>query len=239
MFHLNTDKFDFRKIQDSINRFYPAAVNVRPEERMLFASHQGLKELESVIVTNIHNSSDFKTRWGSFTKTIENKIQKPVTETTYGQAPCFSGYAQLQTFSADDFTRVKELHIFVSLVGPYYTVTGRDRNEVAVGKDIFHSTNYLVVSPENEYAGIFNEVCLEIEAHFEGFRFIPFAFCRQPVTGVYIPHADENPNCVFHALFNDHIDLSSRTIGDEYYKSGDWIREGYTDPGGWTMYPPV
>lgn len=75
----------------------------------------------------------------------------------------------------------------------------------------------------------------------EGFRFIPFELCTQTIDGLEVRYSDQNLNTVFHALFNDHIDLTTRnTIGNEYFKSEDWIKEGYVDKGSnWTAYPPA
>jgi hypothetical protein len=84
-------------------------------------------------------------------------------------------------------------------------------------------------------------LCDRIENRFKGYHFIPFELCKQTIEGLDVRYSDENLSTVFHALFNDHIDLDTwRTIGDNYYKSDDWIKEGYVDEGGgWTMYPPT
>jgi hypothetical protein len=141
----------------------------------------------------------------------------------------------------DNLTRTKELHFFLSLVGPYYTIIGTDINVVKTEGRNLRSTNYLVVSPENEFAETFCLLCNKIENRFEGFRFIPFELCTQTIDGLDVYYSDENLNTVFHALFNDHIDMTTQnTIGNEYFKSEDWIKEGYVGEGGnWTAYPPI
>jgi hypothetical protein len=146
---------------------------------------------------------------------------------------------ELELTTLDNLTRTKELHFFVSLVGPYYTVIGRDLNTVKVDTRSYSSTSYLVVSPENEFAVTFRTVCEKIEDRFKGYRFIPFAYCQQTIEGLDIYYTHEKLNTVFHALFDSHIDLStSNIIGEEHYKSGDWIKEVSIDEGGgWTSYP--
>jgi hypothetical protein len=231
------DKFDFLKIYDSIKHFYP--IGLPKGQDKMFYSYPGIKELEKIVLENIHENDNYIDRWVDFTKQIENIIQKEIIGTTYGQAPSFSSFARLDTFSFDNFTREKELHFFVSLVGPFYTVIGQDKSVIKVGEKVFRNTNYVVVSPKNEFAETFNLLCDKIEKQFQGFRFVPFYICNQPIEGLYVDYADGNLNSVFHGLFNNNIDLNAQTLGDESYKSKDWIKEGYIDTGDkWTVYPP-
>lgn len=240
MLHFNSDKFDFWKIYDAIKRFYP--IGVKKDESKMYFSYPGLKELEDIIVDNIHDDNHFIERWGSFTKDIEKEIDKEIIGTTYGQAPSFSSFLLLDTTSVDNLIRTKELHFFVSLIGPFYTIVGQDNNTVKLDEHKnYRSTNYLVVSPENEFADTFKLLCDKIENRFEGFRFVPFELCQQTIDGLDVRYSDENLNSVFHALFNNHVDLTVwRKIGSAYFKSEDWIKDGYVDTGGgWTIYPPT
>ena len=84
-------------------------------------------------------------------------------------------------------------------------------------------------------------LCDKIESRFKGFLFVPFGICKQTIEGLDVRYSDENLNAVFHALFNNYVDLTtSKTIGNEYYKSENWIKEGYVEQGGgWTVYPPT
>ena len=240
MLHFNSGKFDFWKIYDAIKRFYPIGVKI--DENKIYFSYPGLKELEDIVVDNIHDDNHFSERWGSFTKAIEKEIGKEIIGTTSGQAPSFSSYVLLDTISVDDLTRTKELHFFVSLVGPFYTIVGQDNSEVKIYDNrSYKSTSYLVVSPEREFADSFKFICDKIENRFRGFRFVPFEICKQTIEGLYVRYSDENLNSVFHALFNNQVDLTvGRQIGNDYFKSEDWINERYVDTsGGWTIYPPT
>jgi hypothetical protein len=240
MLYFNSDKFDFWKVYDAIKSFYH--IGIKKDESKMYFSYPGLKELENIIVDNIHNDKHFVERWDNFTKEIESEIGKEIIGTTYGQAPSFSSYVLLDTTSVDNLTRTKELHFFVSLVGPFYTIIGQDNNTVKLEEHKnYRSTSYLVVSPENEFADIFKLLCDKIENRFRNFRFIPFELCKQIINGLDVRYSDENLNSVFHALFNNHVDLTVwRKIGNDYFKSEDWIKEGYVDTGGgWTIYPPT
>jgi hypothetical protein len=240
MLYFNSHKFDFWKIYEAIKRFYP--IGVKKDQSKMYFSYPGLKELEDIVVDNIHDDNNCEERWESFTKDIEKEIGKEIIGTTYGQAPSFSSYVLLDTVSIDNLTRTKELHFFVSLVGPFYTIVGQDNNTVKLEEyENYSSTSYLVVSPENEFANVFKILCDKIENRFNGFRFVPFEICQQTIDGLNVRYSDENLDTVFHALFNDHIDMTNRRkIGNDYFKSEDWIKEGYIDTGGgWTIYPPT
>lgn len=225
MFNFNSEKFDFWQIYDAIKRFYP--IGVSKDESVMYSSYPGLKELEDIIVDNIHKNKHFIQRWDNFTKEIANEIGKEIIGTTYGQAPSFSSYILLNSTSLDDLTRTKEIHFFVSLVGPFYTVVGQDNTLIKLDeKGTCRSTNYLVVSPEKEYADIFNLLCEKIESRFKSFRFVPFEICQQTIDGLNVRYSNENLNAVFHALFNNHIDLSiRRKIGNDHFKYKDWIKK--------------
>jgi hypothetical protein len=240
MLYFNSDKFDFWKIYNAIKCFYP--IGVKKNESKMYFSYPGLKELEDIVVDNIHDDNHFIERWANFTKDVEKEIGKEIIGTTYGQAPSFSSFVLLDTASVGNLTRTKELHFFVSLVGPFYTIIGQDNNTVKLAEHKnYRSTSYLVVSPENEFAHTFKLLCERIENRFKGFRFVPYEICQQTIDGLAVRYSDENLNSVFHALFNNHVDLTVwRKIGNEYFKSEDWIKEDYVETGGgWTMYPPT
>ncbi len=240
MLLFNSDKFDFWRIYDAIKRFYP--IGIRKDESKMYFSYPGLKELEDIVADNIHDRNHFIERWVNFTKDIEKQIGKEVIGTTYGQAPSFSSTVLLDTISLNDLTRTKELHFFVSLVGPFYTIVGQDNNAIKVDdRRSYSSTNYLIVSPEKEFAETFDFLCEKIEDRFKGYRFVPFEIYQQTIDGLEVRYSEENLNSVFHALFNDHIDMIDwRKVGNDYFKSEDWIRKDYVDTGGgWTIYPPA
>lgn len=237
MLHFNSDKFDYWKIYDSIKRFYP--IGIPKDESKLYYSYPGIKELDSIVVDKIHNDIYFQKHWANYDRQIENKLQKPVVGTTYAQAPSFSSFVQLETFSFDNFIRSKELHFFVSLIGPYYTIVGQDTNALKIGAETFRSTNYLVVSPEKEYTEPFHTLCNQIESNFDNYRFVPSVILKQTIEGLEVRYTDDKESSVFAALFNNNIDLNIRTVGNKYFKSEDWIKEDYVDNGRqWTVYPP-
>jgi hypothetical protein len=168
MLHFNHNKFDFWKIYESIKRFYPIGIKI--DESKFYSSYSGIKDLEDIIVDNIHNEDNFKSRWEDFTNEIQNDLGKQIIGTT-GPTPSFSSFVLIDTTTLDNLTRTKELHFFVSLLGPFYTIIGRDGNIVTVHDKYYKSTNYLVVSPANEFAEIFRLLIDKIENRFRGTPF--------------------------------------------------------------------
>lgn len=208
----------------------------------MFLSYPGLKELGAIVVDNIHNETHFTERWSNFTQEIQDETGKEVVETTYGQAPSFSSFVLLEKTSLGNLTRTKEIHFFVSLVGPFYTVIGRDASAVLLdGRYQYGGVNYLVVSPENEFADVFKLLCDKIEDRFKDYRFVPVNICVQTITGLSVRYSDEKLEAIFHALFNNSLNLTAHSrLGDDYYKSADWIKEGREGlDGGWVIMPPL
>ena len=236
MLYFNHNKFEFWKIYDSIKQFYP--IGIKKDDSKMFHSYPGLQELEKILEDNIHDQDKFNSKWKDFTSEIERQLGKEIIGTTYGQAPSFSSFIILETTKLDNLTRTKELHFFVSLIGPYYTVIGKDNNTINIQDSRYRSTNYLVLSPEIEFADTFILLCDEIESRFKGFRFVPFGICKQTIEALDVRYSGQNLNAVFHALFNNDVDLTCETIGNEYYRCENWIKEDYVDEGGaWTVYP--
>lgn len=237
MFHFNTDKFDFWPIYDAIKHFFP--IGIRKDESKVYYSYPGLYELEKLIIDNIHDGKRYTENWVCFIKELENDFNAEIIGTTYGRAPSFSSFLLLDTSMTGNLTRTKELHFFVSLVGQFYTIIGQDISTVTLNENqIFRSTNYLIISPEYEYADAFRHLIMQIEHRFTGYRFVPYEICKQTIEGLEIRYSNKKLSTVFDALFNDQVDMTvSGTIGNAYFKSDQWIRDGYTgDSHGWTSF---
>jgi hypothetical protein len=225
MFYFNHEMYDFWPVYDSIKKYYP--VGIPKDDTGMYMNYPGLKNLEKVIIDNIHDENNFTNCWESFEKTVEYRTHKIVYGTTYGQTPCFSSYIELDQRSTDNLIRIKEVHFFVSLVGPFYTVLGHDRSEIHLEDDKIYATNFLTISPEYEYQESFELICQSIEERFPGFRFIPHGIYSQQIEGLDVHYTGEKLNTIFNALFNNQINLQARTIGKGYFKSEHWLVEGY------------
>ena len=238
MLYFDHEKFEFWKIYDSIRHYYP--IGVERSDPRFFSSYEGQKDLEKLIVENLHNHQNYTSKWETFTNEVSIHLNKEIIGTTYGQAPSFSAFVLLDTIVVSNLVRSIELHFFVSLLGPYYTIIAQDKNVIQMDENNFLSTNYLTISPHGSSANEFQFLCDKIEDRFQGYRFVPFAICDQTIEGLWVRYSDDKPGAVLQALFNNHIELTTKNIvGDQWYKSADWIREGYIDTGDrWVAYPP-
>jgi hypothetical protein len=136
---------------------------------------------------------------------------------------------------------VKELYFTVSLLGPYYTIVGRDRTLISLQENHHvHVTNFLTVSPENEYAGSFESLSSQIRTRFANYRFVPFHVLNQPLEWLHLLYTGQKPIRLYQAIFNDQLDLSANREGNEHYMYDSWIKEGYQgDDGQWMIFPPT
>ncbi len=233
----NSEKFGFWEIYERIIKFYP--VGILRDNPQFYETFPGRKEFVELLVENIHNNRNFNKRWVSFDKEIKKLTKKKVVGTTYGQCPSFSSYVELEKKTRNGFTQIKEIHYFVSLLGNFYTIIGECRNELTEEKNKFRTTNYLVSSPENEYAETFNLLSEQIEARFENYKFVPLNICAQKIIGLDVRDGLEKQDTIFSALFNSQVNFNNRIIGNHFFKSESWIKEGYIDNGNhWTVYPP-
>lgn len=131
------------------------------------------------------------------------------------------------------FNKNEGIAFFISLLGRFYTIIGIDKNEPAIDNKFYRSTNFLIVSPENEYKDHFISVGKRIEEQFKQYRFVPFFICKQIIDSLSWEFKEKSTR-VFQEIFNDSVDLDVNTIGNEVYQSSQWaIENGTTDK--WTI----
>ena len=234
----DAEKYDFWNIYDSIKEYYPLGLD--REDNEMYFSYPGIAQLNALMQKYLYDQDFFENTWSSFDSIVQSALGKPVIGTTYGRAPSFSSHAILEKVTAGDHTRTKELHFLVSIIGKFYMVIGNDSNWIKRGVENYLSTSYLVCSPEEEWESPFLKLCELIEKHFTGYRFVPFSVASQSIKGLSVPYTDQLRDKIYHALFNDQLDIeASKIIGDPFFRSELWIKTGYVaSNGGWTAYPP-
>lgn len=219
MFRFDTKRYDFWSVFQAINEHFPIGVS-RSDD--FYFSYPGLSKLESLLIDKIHKTDVYEAVWGSFIGHLANLSGLNVYSMTMGQEPSYSGTLEIEKFKHDNYTRKKRLLFCVSILGNFYSVIGTDGTIVKIGERSYCATNYLVVSPENEFEVPFNTLTSEIEKRFSQFRFVLFAICKQIIAGLNVNYSEIEDVSVFNALFNDQIDTHVDYIGDPYYKSSDW-----------------
>jgi hypothetical protein len=235
-FSFNASRFNFWPIYDCIKRFYP--LGIKKELNAFYNSYLGLQELKSIIEDNIHNTAHFNERWVKFNKVLEEKYEMTPIGTTYGQAPSFSSFIEIDRKQTENLTRVKKIHFIVSLLGDFYTVIGEDLSEIKFGDRTIYSTNYYIVSPIAEFTEYFTFLCSEIESHFLGYRFVPNAIYEQTIEGLHVNYTDDYPGVIFTAIFNREFYLKRLILGDKYFKNETWGRSDVDRNDEWRIFPP-
>lgn len=223
MYYFNEKKYDFWDIYTCIHKFYPIGI---PEGMVSFYnSYPGIVERRKIIAKSIYDNNIFKQKCSDFYEDISKTTGQEVIGTTTGITSCYSALMEIKSTVMFDLKRTKELHFFVSLLGPFYTIVGIDQNEITINNKFHRSTNFLIVSPENEFKDWFIYIGKRIEEQFKKYRFVPFFICKKIIDGLSLEYK-ENNCAVFHALFNYSVDIDSNIMGDENYKSWQWLVKG-------------
>jgi len=235
----NPDVYDFRPIFDTIKKYYLIGID---KDFPNYAASPGFQELVKLLEKNIHDDENYKARWENFCIQVEKATSAKVISTTYCQQPGFSAYLLIEETKMNNLTRSKELHFFIGLLGPYFSIIGKDSSSIEFEKDHYYTvTNYLTVSPDKEYTEIFKTVEAMIQDRFKDYWLIPFELLKQKIgDGFFTPWNQDREMTVFNALFNNQVETETKYIsGDQYYGREKWFRKDF-DPsqlGGWTVYP--
>ncbi|WP_258097601.1 hypothetical protein [Marinoscillum pacificum] len=241
-FSFRTDRYDFWPIYDAIKKYYPIGISESLEE-----SFKGRKEKEKIIVENIHQPENYKSRWKDRISKWQQELELTVKSSTYGQLPSFSADVILEEEAYKDRIFTKKIHMAVSLLGPFYTLFGVDQTDLFTESSIlegrkghFLNTHRMMVSPELEFKETFVKLRDLVEDEFDGYRFVPYGMFSSTIEGLHLNflHSGELPR-VYYALFDNMIDFNCRVEGDQFkYGSDQWYIENPNMEDYWTIYPP-
>lgn len=244
-FGFNTEKFDFWPIYEAIKKYYPIGIT---SDSHFYGSYPGFIELTNILVEYIHEGKNPIFNWQELLADISENTKCEVRNTTYGQQFCYSASLIFETSSHNHFTHQNQIHFFISLIGPFYTIIGESENELVVNDGDylprFSSTNYFVASPYNEFSTPFSSVEEVLKRRLPGYKFVPYWIHQQQIDGLILYHQDENKRpSIFNILFNDHIRFIrsfGRTLGNHYYGNEAWIRPEFdaAKAGVWSIFPP-
>ena len=127
-FSFNSDEFDLWEIYEVIQKYYP--IGLQQRNGGIFFQFKGQKELEEILIENIHNTENYRSRWTSFTKEIGKGLKQKMRDTTQGQAPSYSSSIVLNQVEVENCIYHKELHFSVSLIGPFYQIYGKEWTQI-------------------------------------------------------------------------------------------------------------
>ena len=232
-FNFNNELYNFWPIYESIKAYYPIGIdNEYPGG--LFFDYWGIKHLEEIVVAKVHDDENYRVEWKDYWQKVSEEIQLPIIGTTYGQEPSFSSYIELKNEHGPTCDYQEELHFAVSFIGPFYTIIGQSTTTINHKKDgenrYYGSVNRITVSPDAETEKYYNLISEKIESKFKGYKFVPYYVTKQTLEGLRVRYRSEKVNRIFHALFNDQVQISDNekdeplTMGDEFYRFEDWRR---------------
>ncbi len=230
-FSFNTSTHDFWEIYDAINKYYPIGLD-RKEGKGIYSEYKGIKDLERIVMENIHDKVNFQERWLKFTEQIGITLNKEVIDKTFGQAPSFSSSIILKKNPFQDGFHVKTLHFSVSLVGNFYQIYGLDSTTVLRKKKkegefprYYNAVNLLTTSPFEDFQESFEFVEQKIQERFPEYRMVPFAYGQSKIRGLQVSYLNDEDCSVNKALFNQFLseeNISRAKEGDQFYGKDMW-----------------
>lgn len=237
IFTFRTDRYDFWPIYEAIKAYYP--IGLERTEHSIYFQYPGIKRLEALVETTLHQKSDLSQTWDAFREQCEKELNVNIAGTTYGQAPSLSAFVEIATREIDDYIISKELHVALSIIGPFYTIYGMDKIALKESDRYYRQTNRTIISPQATYAHDFTVLRENVEKTFEGYRFVPHFIHQMFIEGLRVRYQDDAQNRVYHALFNYLFDFDSAVAGDTHgYGFDQWVIDDPDWTDHWKVGPP-
>lgn len=240
-FSFSPEAYDYWPIIDTIKKYYP--MGIENDHWMCYTKDPSNKNLDDIIVKNIHEESELKLIWNSVCADIIKDLNKECIETTYGQSPSFSAEIVLDKFENEKVWYCKKICFAISLISPFYTVYGIDETAIKYPERQNYShykDNAITTSPFEEFEPSFLYLQKKIEEKYGGYRLVPFYINKMYVRGLRVPRIQLEENTVYHALFNHllfYMESDTFVRGQENYGYEKWLIPG-AKIGEWTAYPP-
>ncbi len=228
LFSFNPNTHNLWEIYEAIHNYYPIGLS---RDSAVYMEYKGIKELEKLVVENIHDKENYLQRWDSFTTQIGAELDKEVVGTTFGQAPSFSSSIILKKDTIQSCTHSKELHFSVSLLGNFYQIYGIDATTIDdVGSEYnkrYYALNVITTSPYKEFENAFKFVEYRIKDKFPGYKIIPFEYGQTLIKGLQVRYIDDEDCSINKALFNHFLskdNIIGSIRGDRFYGKDQWLK---------------
>lgn len=230
-FSFNPATHNFWPVYDAIKKFYP--IGLQRTDCGLYFEYPGIVELGKIVVGAIHDGGNKQYyKWTALCEKISSRHQIKFQGTTVGQAPSFSADFFLEDINSSQLRKIKKISVAVSLVGKFFAIYGIDETIVTEYDDDGSNLNYsainvITASPYLEFASYFLGIKTDVDEQFKDFKFLPFSIHSTVINGLQINYSDRKECTIFHALFNEQLDLNSQLPirGDQYFGFEDWVTE--------------
>jgi len=212
---------DFVEIYKTIKTHYPINTTSKNERTKELES---FKETNSIIRDSLQDKNTFK-KWSDYLVELKKYFPNQNISGNSSLQPGYGGIIEIKRNTQIQGVIIsKELHVYKSLLGKYYTIFGVD--EVKYFDGAFYYMRFdpiITISPLNEYKTSFDLLKKKMKETFPDYKFIPFMFGTLKVKGLSTIYSErENGDSTINeALFMNHDYGSYNYIGD--------LRYGYED----------
>jgi len=204
----------FTQLMETVNRYYRTSENSDTSEDKLLAKEQARV---ACIIDAIHNRPSFDVLDRTF-QDFGEKLGLPVTGFTNGHAPSYWNSYEVARTTHNDLIRIQELHLYKSVLGPFYTIIGVDRSEITIEQKTIRSVNYHAISPVAVFEKAFKTLNALFAEAFRDHSYVLYHHYRCTVPGLSIPGYEEYSNpSIFKALFWPDFHPSAQYIGNVDY----------------------
>lgn len=233
------NKHDFSAIEETLIKYFPIT-NPHDFNEENIKDFKGYQDIGEILNINFGTNKIYREKWGKFKKHLKEGLKSPVQESTVAFYPCYSGIVTLKKEKNNNLIYSKELHFFISLLGPYYSIFGVDKCEIMLeelmptmngSEEILtrpYSANLAItVSPYLEFQESFLDLQQKILDYFPTLKFVPYSINLRKEEGISLvfPSREEKiNNTVFSALFRPDNFFSSETRGDTYFGFNEWLK---------------
>lgn len=230
------DKYDFTTIEETMRSYYPIDSQENNPKKNI-SDLADFDKINELITENFIVQKNYRERWVKFKNFLKQELKKPVQETMIAVFPCYSGKVILKKEGNDTLIYRKELHFYVSLLGPYYSIIGLDSTDIFLqdsssihtqnGLTPYTANHAITVSPYMEYQEQFTLLQAKIVEYLPSFKFIPFSICLRKMPGMPILDSfskDPYQDSVFNALFRPDDNLSAQKRGDSFFGAEEWLK---------------
>jgi len=233
-FNWGYSKHDFSSIHETLGTYFPIE---NPDQHIGkdIRDFEGVKKVEEILKGNFFTDKNYRERWGKFRKFLKEELKEPIHESMVAFYPCYSGIVILKEEKSNNLTYTKELHFFISLLGPFYTILGIDKAEIALehldrdeenSSRSYEANLVVTVSPYLEYQEPFSILQKKIIEYFPSLKFIPYEVNIEKVDGISLIYPDtegDAKNSVFSALFRPDNYFNTETRGNRHYGFDEWL----------------
>ncbi|MGF7041805.1 hypothetical protein [Mucilaginibacter lappiensis] len=213
----------YEEIGETIKQYYP--IGVRPDSPE-YKEHPGIKKIMAIIEENATQNKKFTKPWVDFLKKLRSGSKRKIHNNSLPHDLSFSGELILESYQDESLQRTKKLIFSISLIAPFFSIYGVDETAIKEQDDEFgrayRAINVITESPYKEFEIDFNYLQYEIEAQFNGYKFVPVRVSMFHVENLHTPYSNLDECKLHNALFNGYFDFTPSTPfrGEMYYGSG-------------------